>query len=119
MGRILVVDDEESARFFLQEILTRDGHEVVAVESSEAALAQPNLPGFDLALIDLRLPGLNGVGLLSELRQQAADTVVIVLTANASLDSAIEALRKGAHDYLLKPCKAVDMRESVRTALLK
>jgi DNA-binding response OmpR family regulator len=118
-GKILIVDDEEAIRFSLEELLARDGYQVVAVESGERALASLATERFDLALLDLRLKGISGLEVLAGLREQAHDTAVIVLTAHGSLETAIDALRQGAHDYLLKPCDAASLRESVRTALRK
>jgi len=116
---ILIIDDEPGIRFALKEALTRDGHHVVAVDSGEAALEQLTRHEFDLALIDLKLSGISGMELLSILRARWPDTVAIVLTAYASLETAVEALRQGAHDYLFKPCKTIEIRESVRSGLLK
>lgn len=116
--KILVVDDEAGIRFFLEETLTRDGYQVVTVESGEAAMERMATQEFALALIDLRLTGIGGMEVLSALRQQSPDTAIIVITAHASLETSVEALRLGAHDYLFKPCKTTELRESVRTALL-
>ena len=116
---ILIVDDEPSLRFALKEVLARDGHRVVTVESGEAALERVAVEEFDLALIDLKMKGMGGMEVLASLRRQAPDTVVIMLTAYASLETAVEALRQGAYDYLFKPCKTIEIRESVRTGLLK
>ena len=118
-GQILIVDDENHIRFFLKEILTRDGHEVVDVDSGEAALKAIAEHNFDLALIDLNLGGMNGMEVLSKLRQMSPDTIPIVLTAYASLETSVDALRQGAHDYLFKPCKTVELRDSVRRGLFK
>lgn len=118
-AKILVVDDEESIRFYLREVLERDGHIVTAVESGEAALQFAQAESFDLALIDLKLPGVGGMQVLKTLRQTSPHTTIIVLTAHASLETAVEALRQGAHDYLFKPCKTVELRESVASGLLK
>lgn len=118
-AHILVVDDEAGVRFFLEQLLERDGHQVVAVESGEAALERIATQEFDLVLVDLRLQGIGGMDVLAAVRDTAPDTPVIVLTAHASLESAMEALRQGAHDYLFKPSQVVEVRESVRTALLK
>lgn len=118
-AKILVVDDEPNIRFFLERVLTRDGHEVVAVESGEEALKKVAENDFELALIDLKLKGISGIRVLSALRERSPHTAVIVLTGYASLDTAVEALRYGAHDYLFKPAKTVELRESVRTGLLK
>ena len=116
---ILVVDDDSSVRFYLEQALTRAGYQVVVVESGEAALEHIVSREFDLALLDLWLGGISGMDVLAELRQRYPETAVIVLTAHASLETAVEALRQGAHDYLFKPCKTARLRESVRAALLK
>lgn len=118
-AKILVVDDEASIRFSLEEMLTRDNYEVMTAESGEAALKLLVAETFDLVLIDLQLPGISGMEVLTELRKNSPETAVIVLTAHASLETAVEALRHGAHDYLFKPCKTVELRESIRQGLLK
>jgi len=117
--QILVVDDEAGIRYFLAETLSEAGYQVVPVDSGEAALAQIVAHSFDLALVDLRLPGMGGLDVLTALRQQSPDTTVIVLTAHASLETAVAALRHGAHDYLFKPCEPAQLRESVAKGLLK
>lgn len=117
-AKILVVDDEESIRFFLRELLERDGYTVVAVESGELALRHIEREEFDLALIDLKMRGISGTDVLRVLHAQSPDTVVIMLTGHGSLESAVEALRQGAHDYLFKPCKTIELRESIRVGLL-
>ncbi len=118
-ARILVIDDEPNIRFFLEKVLTRDGHEVTTVASGEEALKQIDEQEFDLALVDLKLKDISGIEVLSHLRERQPDTAAIVLTGYASLESAVAALREGAHDYLFKPAKTVELRESVRTGLLK
>ncbi len=118
-AHILIVDDEASIRYFLTETLTDAGYHVVSVDSGEAALAQIGARDFDLALLDLKLPGIGGIEILEKLRQTSQDTTVIVLTAHASLETAIEALRQGAHDYLFKPCEPEQLRASVQAGLLK
>jgi DNA-binding response OmpR family regulator len=118
-ARILVVDDEPSVRYFVNEALSDEGYQVVCVASGEAALACIETQPFDLALIDLKLPDIGGIEVLSALRQQSLDTTIIVLTAYASLDTAVEALRLGAHDYLFKPCEPDQLRTSVRSGLVK
>jgi DNA-binding response OmpR family regulator len=119
-AKILVVDDEANIRASLEEMLTRDGYQVMAVESGEAAveIVSQATQKFDLALIDLKLTGIGGMEVLAALRQQSPDTVAIVLTAHASLETAVEALRQGAHDYLFKPCKPAELRESIHRGLL-
>ncbi|HDQ72782.1 MAG TPA: response regulator transcription factor [Chloroflexi bacterium] len=116
--KILVVDDEKNIRLSLEEILSRDGYQVTAVESGEDALdlldAQQR---FDVALVDLKMKGIGGVEVLKALRQHAPQTVVIILTAHASLETAVEAVRQGAHDYLFKPCQPDELRASIKRGL--
>jgi DNA-binding response OmpR family regulator len=116
---ILVVDDEEGIRYFLERFLTREGFQVVTVSSGEAALARLASTEFDVVLLDLKMKGIGGLDVLTDLRQRWPATSVIILTAHASLESAVEALRRGAHDYLFKPCRTIDLRESIRAGLLK
>ncbi len=118
-AKILIVDDEPGIRYFLQETLTEDGYRVVAAESGEAALERIAVEEFDLALVDLKMKRVGGLEVLAALRRRSPDTTTIVLTAHASLETAIEALRQGAHDYLFKPCGTDELRQSVRTGLLK
>ncbi len=118
-ANILILDDEAGIRFSLQEALSNDGHQVTAVASGEKALEAIRAQMFDLALIDLVLPGIDGLDVLHTLVQESPDTAVIVLTAHGSLETAIEALRQGAHDYLTKPCKIDALRESVQNGLEK
>jgi DNA-binding response OmpR family regulator len=118
--KILIVDDEANIRASLKEMLTRDGHRVVTVDSGEAALEliSGTTQAFDVALIDLKMRGIGGIEVLKALRQQSPDTVAIVLTAHASLETAVEAVRHGAHDYLFKPCKPAELRESIRRGIV-
>lgn len=116
---IIIVDDEPAIRFSLHATLERDGYQVTAVESGEEALRRAQETYFDLALIDLRLKGMDGIQLLKTLRRHFPDLAIIVLTAHASMETAIEALRYGAHDYLFKPCKTVELRESIASGLFK
>ncbi len=118
-AKILVVDDETAILLTLEDMLTHDGHQVTTAESGEAALALINKQIFDLALLDLSLGDMTGTEVLAALRQQSPDTVAIMLTAYASLETAVEALRQGAHDYLFKPCSTMALRESIQRGLLK
>ncbi|MBI5031672.1 MAG: response regulator transcription factor [Chloroflexi bacterium] len=118
-SKILVLDDEVGIRYYLERTLARDGHHVVAAENGEQALEYLATQEFDLALIDLHLKGIDGMTVLREIHRRWSFTPVIVLTAHASMESAVEAMRLGAHDYLFKPCATVDLRESIRTGLLK
>ena len=116
-GRLLVVDDEPSVRDSLQGILEQEGHQVSTAGSGEEALAILSEHSFDLILLDLKMPGIDGLEVMKEAKRTAPDTVVIMLTAYGTLDSAIVALRHGAHDYLLKPCSVGEILASVDTGL--
>jgi DNA-binding response OmpR family regulator len=116
---ILIIDDETSIRVTLQEILSRDGHQVITAESGQAAVELILEHEFDLALIDLKLGDMDGTEVLARLRKQWPDTVAIMLTAHASLETAVAALRQGAQDYLFKPCPTIELRESIRRGLKK
>lgn len=100
---ILIVDDEENLRKTICKILEKEAFEVTAASSGEEALQFLEAGAFDLAFVDLMMPGMDGMTLLGEIRQIYPEMPVLILTANATLDSAIEAVRQGARDYLIKP----------------
>lgn len=118
-ARILIVEDERGIRRPLSRTLTRQGHHVTEAESGTAALELLAQQEFDLALIDLKLGDINGLEVLAAIREDSPDMVVIILTGHGSLESSVQALRQGAHDYLLKPCKTVELNESVRRGLIE
>jgi len=117
--RVLVIDDDSTIRIVLKEMLLRDGYEVIDAASGAEGLQAMALRSFELALIDLQLNDMSGLDVLAEMRQHSPETVVIILTGHATLESAVDALRRGAHDYLFKPFKTVEIRESLRAGLLK
>jgi DNA-binding NtrC family response regulator len=114
---ILVVDDEKPQRDILQEILTTAGYDVTSAASGEAALKFAKERSFDLALTDLKMTGMDGIELLQHLLELDSSIIVILLTAHGSIDSAKEALRRGAFDYLLKPFDQASLLETIRRAL--
>jgi DNA-binding NtrC family response regulator len=118
-GRILVVDDEGNARAALSEILREEGYETETAGDGFKALGK--VPGFapDLVLTDLKMPGLDGIGLLGELRAASPTTVVVVMTAFGTIDSAVEAIKKGAENYLTKPLEPVTLLAVVERAMEK
>jgi two-component system OmpR family response regulator len=117
--RVLIVDDELPVRLTVRELLRRAGYDAVAVASSEEALELVQAQPVDLILVDLVMPGIGGIELMRRLQEVAPDTVVIVLTARGSMETAIEALRLGAHDYLAKPCDDRLLKRCVETGLAK
>ena len=109
-AQILIVDDEESIRFSLKRALERDGHDVAAATDGRQALHLMQHQVFDLILTDLKMDDVNGVELMRQVQAISPDTAIIMLTGYATLESAIEALRQGAVDYLVKPCSSADVR---------
>jgi len=103
MARILVADDEEGVRSYIAEALELAGHEVTQAENGEAALRLASEKAFDLLITDLRMPRLDGMALIRSLRPQQPELEVVVLTAHGAVDSAVEAMKLGAFDYLQKP----------------
>ncbi|MCL5952466.1 MAG: response regulator transcription factor [Chloroflexi bacterium] len=118
--RILVVDDEKTIRTVIAEALQSFGYRVQTASNADLALKACLAESFDLALVDMRMPGsMDGMGLLGEMHRQWPEMVVILLTAFASLDSAITALRQGAYDYLVKPVSLAQIKETVERGLAK
>jgi signal transduction histidine kinase len=101
--QILVVDDEQSVRNVLTEVLQEDGFNVTSAASGEEALALLDNHAFALVITDIVMPGLSGIELLHKIKKRFPATEVIIITSQASLDTAIEALRSNAYDYLFKP----------------
>jgi DNA-binding response OmpR family regulator len=118
--RILVVDDEVTARVSLVELLRLQGYHVSMASSGEEALELiDSQPAFDLMVLDLKMPGMDGLQVTEAVNKRSPDTVIILLTAFGTLDTAIQAIRRGAHDYLLKPCPVQQILASVRAGLVK
>src|SRR6516162_2260114 len=107
--RILFADDEAHLRDLMQMELPRLGHEVTVCPDGAAALRALEQGFYDAALLDLRMPGLTGIEVLGQIRQVSPETQVIILTGHATVDTAVQALRLGAFDYLTKPCKWAEL----------
>jgi DNA-binding NtrC family response regulator len=116
---ILVVDDEKGQREILEMILTAAGYDVTTASSGEAALKFTRERRFDLALTDLKMTGMDGIELLQHLLAQDSSIIVILLTAHGSIDSAKEALKRGAYDYLQKPFDRDKLLETINRALAR
>ena len=112
-GKILVVDDDADMRGLLSDVLESDGYRVGTAESGEKALQALAEEQYDLVLTDLRMKGMLGTALLSEIKHRYPDTGVILMTAFGTVETAIEAMKGGAMDYLIKPVKTDDV---LRTA---
>ncbi|MEP6850662.1 MAG: sigma-54 dependent transcriptional regulator, partial [Acidobacteriota bacterium] len=116
---ILVVDDEKNQREILETILSGEGYDVTTASSGEAAMKFVEARRFDLVLTDLKMTGMSGLDLLKELTNYDKSIIVILLTAHGSVDSAVDALRLGAFDYLQKPYDSEKLLETVSRALNK
>nr|HID12293.1 response regulator transcription factor [Anaerolineae bacterium] len=120
VARIMVVDDEAVTRISLAEILRLEGYQVATAASGEEALSLLNKSdSFDLIVLDLKMPGMDGLEVTEAVQKQSPGTVIVLLTAFGTLETAIQAIRHGAHDYLLKPCPIPEILESVRKGLAK
>jgi DNA-binding NtrC family response regulator len=115
--QILLVDDEAIALTNLTHVLQREGYEVTACRDGEAALAALKRAEFDLVLTDLKMPGVDGMEVLREVRTSHPDVPVIMITGYATLNSAVEAMKAGAYHYIAKPFRLSEAREVVRSAL--
>jgi DNA-binding NtrC family response regulator len=116
---ILVVDDEKSQREILEMILSAEGYDVSTAASGEAALKIARERRFDLVLTDLKMTGIDGIELLQKLLAYDSSIIVILLTAHGSIDSAKEALRRGAFDYLEKPYDREKLLATISRALTR
>jgi DNA-binding NtrC family response regulator len=112
--RILFADDERSLQEFMRAELPRLGHEVVVCPDGKSAVKSLEKSSFDAAILDLRMPGLNGIEVLEHLKQVAPDTEVIIMTGHASIETAIDAVRFGAFDYITKPAKLTQIETILR-----
>jgi len=116
-NQILIVDDNEVFRLPLQRALEAAGFEVVAVPRPEDALAVLDGRTVDLLLTDHRLPGMNGVQLLTRIKATHPAVAIVVMTAYGTIESAVEARRHGADDYLVKPFEVPDLLRALHRAL--
>jgi PAS domain S-box-containing protein len=116
-GRILIIDDEETLCYFLKESLEEKGYQVVAVHTAGDGLDQLGRQEADLVLLDLKLPDGEGLDVLSEIRRVNDGLPVIVLTGHAAVESAVRAMKLGAHDYLEKPINLAQLSSSVADVL--
>jgi two-component system response regulator AtoC len=116
MRRVLVVDDEENIRLVLRTLLKKHGYEVEVADSGEAAMALVDAFGPDVVLTDVRMPRMGGLDLLEALRAKQHMATVIVMSAYGNVDLALEAMKKGAYDYVQKPFKPDEVVLALRKA---
>jgi DNA-binding NtrC family response regulator len=116
-AKIMVIDDEESMCRFMQIMLQKEGYDVTSTVSSKEALEEMKGKDYDLVIADLMMPEMNGLELLSRAKSIHPDINFIVMTAYASVDTAIEALKKGAFDYITKPFKVDEIKIAIKKSL--
>jgi two-component system response regulator PilR (NtrC family) len=117
MDRLLIVDDEQSMREWLTIALSQDGYDVETAASGEDAIKVLDRTPVDVALVDLRMPGMDGLATLRAIKRANEAVSVIIMTAYATAETAVHALKEGAYDYLIKPFKVDELRHLCRKAL--
>lgn len=116
-SRILVVDDEESIREFLEIMLKKEGYEVTLAEDGQKAKDLLTKKTFDMIISDLQMPNVTGIELLKHVKESYPDTVFMLITAFGTTETAVEAMKMGAYDYLTKPFKIDEVRLNIHNAL--
>jgi two-component system, NtrC family, response regulator PilR len=119
MSKILVVDDEQSIRDFLAIMLKKEGHEAVTAGNGADALRAVQTEIFDLVITDVKMPGTDGIEVLKTIKDISPETVVIMITAFAAAETAVEAMKLGAYDYIVKPFKVDELKIIINNSLEK
>ncbi len=117
--RILAVDDEEIVRESLSNWLLEDGYDVVAVESGFIAIEKVKKGNWNILLVDLKMPGMDGLQVLEEVKKLKPDIPVIIITAYATVDTAVKAMKDGAYDYLVKPFNPEELSISIKKIIVE
>jgi len=117
--KILVADDEQSMREFLEIMFKKEGYQVSLASNGEEVLKLAEKEIFDLVLLDIRMPRLDGISALKKIKALSPETIVIMITAYASADTAIKAMKEGAYDYITKPFKVDEIKLIIKNALEK
>jgi two-component system response regulator PilR (NtrC family) len=118
-GKILVVDDEKSMREILEIFLKNEGYSVSVANNGETATAEIKKDIYDLIITDMKMPKVSGLELLRNVKQIAPNSVVVIVTAFGTTESAVEAMKLGAYDYIQKPFQMDNIRLVVKNALEK
>lgn len=116
-NRILIVDDERTLAESLRRVLARDGYEIDLCFNAEEAIEKVGFAIYDLVITDIILPGIDGIELLKTLKSKQPDIIVIIITAYASIETSVEALRSGAYDYVTKPIIHEELKQIVKNAI--
>jgi DNA-binding NtrC family response regulator len=118
-SRILLVDDENIFTKNMAKLLKFRGYEVNAVNSGDAAIRELEQNHFDVIVLDLKMPGMDGITTLKEIMKLGLFTETLILTGHGSIDSALEAMKLGAYDYLTKPCEIDELVAKIEAAWAK
>jgi len=115
-SKILLVDDEEVFTTNMAKLLTDRGYWVTAVNNGESAIREMEKQDFDVVVLDLKMPGMDGITTLAEIKKLELFTKTLILTGHGSIDTTKEALKLGAYDYLTKPCDIEELVEKIEGA---
>ncbi|MCU0561688.1 MAG: response regulator [Desulfobacterales bacterium] len=115
-SRVLLVDDETIFTRNMSKLLTFRGYTVTAVNSGDAAIRELEQNHFDVVVLDLKMPGMDGITTLKEIQKLGLFTETLILTGHGSIDSALEAMKLGAYDYLTKPCEIDELVAKIEAA---
>ena len=118
-SKILLVDDEVVFTTNMSKLLINRGYGVTAVNSGDAAIQELEKQDFDVVVLDLKMPGMDGITTLREIKKLDLFTQTLILTGHGSMDTAMEAVRLGAYDYLTKPCEIDELVEKIEGAWQK
>jgi DNA-binding NtrC family response regulator len=116
-ARILLVDDEVVFANNMSKLLTRRGYQVKAVNSGDEALRALMDNPFDVMVLDLKMPGMDGIATMQEMRKLGLFTEILILTGHGSIDTALEAIQLGAYDYVTKPVEIAELLSKIEAAL--
>ena len=115
-ARILLVDDEAVFANNMSKLLTRRGYQVTAVNSGDEALRALMDTPYDVMVLDLKMPGMDGIATMHEMKKLGLFTEVLILTGHGSIDTALEAIQIGAYDYVTKPCEIAELVSKIEAA---
>lgn len=115
-AKILLVDDEVVFTTNMSKLLTNRGYKVTAVNSGDAAIQELEKNSFDVIILDLKMPGMDGITTLKEIKKLDLFTQTLILTGHGSIDTALDAVRLGAYDYLTKPCEIDELVKKIEGA---
>lgn len=118
-SRVLLVDDETIFTKNMSKLLTNRGYQVVAANSGDGAIRELEQNAFDVIVLDLKMPGMDGISTLKEIMKLGLFTETLILTGHGSIDSALEAMKLGAYDYLTKPCEIDELVAKIEAAWAK